>query len=112
MDHFNTEQVLMYLTVFTLACFAGVVDFVNKLTKLKEKPPMKTVLFNLFAKLLMSAFAGLLTFWILQERAEDGIVLLNGYSAMAISLSGYAGNQTVNIFSSIWQAIIEKGKNK
>ena len=112
MDQFNIEQVLMYVTVLILSCFAGVVDFVNKLTKSKEKPPMKTVLFNLFAKLLMSAFAGLLTFWILQERSDGRIVLLNGYSAVAISLSGYAGNQTVNIFSSIWQAIIEKGKNK
>lgn len=73
---------------------------------------MKTVLFNLLAKLLMSAFAGLLTFWVLQERSENGIVLLNGYSAVAISLSGYAGNQTVNIFSSIWQSIIEKGRSK
>ena len=112
MDHFNAEQILMYATVLILACFAGVVDFVNRLTKYKEKPPVKTVLFNLLAKLLMSAFAGLLTFWVLQERSENGIVLLNGYSAVAISLSGYAGNQTVNIFSSIWQMILERGRSK
>ena len=112
MHEFDIGQIITYLTVLLLACFAGVVDFVNRLTKFKEKPPMKTVLFNLFAKLLMSAFAGLLTFWVLQERADNGIVLLNGYSSVAISLSGYAGNQTVNIFSTIWQAIIEKGKSR
>lgn len=103
---------LMYATVLILACFAGVVDFVNKLTKSKDKHSMKTILFNLFARLLMSAFAGLLTFWVLQERSDNGIVLLNGYSAVVISLSGYAGNQTVNIFSAIWQSIIEKSKSK
>lgn len=110
MSNFDNEEIVRYVTVIVLSCFAGVVDFVNR--KHRSDTPMKTILFNLFAKLCMSAFAGLLTYWILQERSHNGIVMLNGYSAVAISLSGYAGNQFVNILSSIWLAIVEKGGKK
>ena len=110
MDNLDWGQIATYVTVLILACFAGVVEFVDKLKRSREKHPMKTILFNLFAKLLMSAFAGLLTYWLLQERSENGVVILSGYSAVAISLSGYAGNQTVNILLSIWRMILEKGR--
>ena len=112
MHESDIGQIITYLTVLLLACFAGIVDFVTKLQKHKEDQSIKTIFFNLFCKLLMSAFAGLLTYWILQERTTDGIVVLSGYSAVAISLSGYAGNQTVNILSSIWQMILERGRSK
>ena len=46
--------VLTYLTVFVIACFGGIVDFLEKLHKAKVKPPMKTVLFNLLVKVLLS----------------------------------------------------------
>ena len=110
MNNFDNDEIIKYVTVIVLSCFAGIVDFVNR--KHKSDVPMKTILFNLFAKLLMSAFAGLLTYWILQENSENGVVLLNGYSAVAISLSGYAGNQFVNIISSVWLAIVERGSKK
>ena len=110
MNNFDSDEIIKYVTVIILSCFAGIVDYVNR--KHKSDVSMKTILFNLFAKLLMSAFAGLLTYWILQENSENHVVLLNGYSAVAISLSGYAGNQFVNIISSMWLAITEKGVKK
>ena len=48
--NFDWGAVLTYLTVFIIACFGGIVDFLEKLHKAKVKPPMKTVLFNLLVK--------------------------------------------------------------
>ena len=52
--NFDWGAVLTYLTVFVIACFGGIVDFLEKLHKAKVKPPMKTVLFNLLVKVLLS----------------------------------------------------------
>jgi hypothetical protein len=52
--NFDWGAVLTYLTVFVIACFGGIVDFLEKLHKAKVKPPMKTILFNLLVKVLLS----------------------------------------------------------
>ena len=106
--NFDWGAVLTYLTVFVMACFGGIVDFLEKLHKAKVKPPMKTVLFNLLVKLTSSSFAGLIMFWFLQSRSENGVVILNGWSAISISISGYLGITALNIFVSIWRTAYDK----
>ena len=110
--NFDWGAVLTYLTVFIIACFGGIVDFLEKLHKAKVKPPMKTVLFNLLVKLMSSSFAGLIMFWFLQSRSENGIVILNGWSAISISISGYLGITALNIFVSIWRTAYDKRGGK
>ena len=53
-------------------------------------------------------FAGLIMFWFLQSRSENGIVILNGWSAISISISGYLGITALNIFVSIWRTAYDK----
>lgn len=112
MEPIDWSGVAAYFTVLILACFGGMVDFLEKLHKTEVKPPMRTILFNLFVKLMSSAFAGLLMFWILEWRSDGNAVVLNGLSAMSISISGYLGIQAVNIFSNIFKAIYEKVATK
>ena len=108
MEHIDWGGIATYVTVLILSCFGGMVDFLNKLHKADVKPPMKTILFSLFVKLMSSAFAGLLMFWILEWKSDDGVVVLSGLSAMSISISGYLGIQAVNIFTSIFRNIYER----
>mgnify|MGYP006052462475 FL=1 len=105
MGEVDWAHVFTYVTVLILACFGGVVDFVDELRKSTERLSMKVILFNLFARLLMSAFAGLIMFWILQEQSEDGVVILSGYSAMSIAITGFLGDQAVKVFIKIWERI-------
>lgn len=109
---FDWEAVATYLTVLILACFGGVVDFLEKLHKAEVKPPMKSILFSLIVKLMSSAFAGLIMFWFLQSRSDNGIVILSGWSAISISISGYLGITALNVFVSIWQSYYNKGQSK
>ena len=111
MDHIEISQAITYLTVIVLACFAGAVDFVNELReKWGQQQPMKFILFSLFARLMSANFAGLLMFWILQAGADDGIVILSGWSAFSIAISGYLGDQAIKLFVSIWDNLY--GRNK
>ena len=102
MDHIEISQALTYLTVIVLACFAGAVDFVNELREKWGQHTMKFILFSLFARLMSAGFAGLLMFWILQAGADDGIVILSGWSAFSIAISGYLGDQAIKLFVSMW----------
>lgn len=113
MDEIDWGGLLTYVTVLILACFGGVVDFLEKLHRTEVKPPMKTILFSLLVKLMSSAFAGLLMYWILEWRADNGVVVLSGLSAMSISISGYLGIQAVNIFINMFRSLYDKsGSNK
>lgn len=107
MGEVDWGQAFTYLTVLILACFGGVVDFVDELRKSTKRQDMKVILFNLFARLMMSAFAGLLMFWVLQERSENGVVILSGYTSMSIALSGFLGDQAVKMFVKLWHAIFK-----
>ena len=57
-----------------------------------------------------AGFAGLLMFWILQASADDGIVILSGWSAFSIAISGYLGDQAIKLFVSMWNNLY--GRNK
>lgn len=110
MDSVDIGQAITYLTVIVLACFAGAVDFVNELREKWGQHTMKFILFSLFARLMSAGFAGLLMFWILQAGADDGIVILSGWSAFSIAISGYLGDQAIKLFVSIWNNLY--GRNK
>lgn len=112
MDNIDWGGIATYITVLILACFGGVVDFLEKLHKAEVKPPMKTILFNLLVKLMSSAFAGLLMFWLLQWKSTNGVVVLSDFSAMAISVSGFLGIQAVNIFVSKIKDFLLKEEKK
>ena len=101
-DSVDIGQAITYLTVIALACFAGAVDFVNELREKWGQQTMKFILFSLFARLMSAGFAGLLMFWILQAGTDDGIVILSGWSAFSIAISGYLGDQAIKLFVSIW----------
>ena len=111
MDSIDIGQAITYLTVIILACFAGAVDFVNELReKWGQQQPMRFILFSLFARLMSAGFAGLLMFWILQASADDGIVILSGWSAFSIAISGYLGDQAIKLFVSIWDSLYGRKK--
>ena len=110
MEHLNLGDLWTYFTVLILACFGGIVDFVNELKSSGRKHTMGFIAFSLFARLLSAGFAGLLMFWILQAKADDGIVILSGWSAFSIAISGFLGDQAIKVFVSVWDVLYNKGK--
>lgn len=109
MEQVDINQVLTYLIVLALACFGGLVDFVNELKEKREKHSMRFIFFSLFARLLSAGFAGLLMLWILQANSDNGVVILSGWSAFSIAISGYLGDQAIKLFVAIWDAIYNRG---
>ena len=108
-EQIDLNQVLTYIVVLALACFGGLVDFVNEKKKKRERQSMRFIFFSLFARLLSAGFAGLFMLWILQAKAENGVVILSGWSAFSIAISGYLGDQAIKLFVAIWDAIYNRG---
>ena len=98
----NDFDWLTHLTVLILACFAGTVDFVTSVKNEWGQHSMPFLLFSFFARLLSAGFAGLLMFWLLQASSDDGVVILSGYSAFSVAISGFLGDQAIKIFANLW----------
>lgn len=111
-EYFDIQGAITYIIVIIVACFGGVVDFVTQLQKSREKYSMKFIIFSLFARLMSAAFAGLLMYWILQSNTDNGIVILTGWSAASIAMSGYLGDNAIKVFVKVWRLMHDNKEGK
>jgi hypothetical protein len=81
--------VITYLAVIGLACFGGVVKYLNTATEFK--------LGRLFIDVVTSALAGLMTFYMCNFLGITGSL-----SAVLIATSGLLGNRCFKTFENIW----------
>lgn len=83
--------VVTYLFVIGLACFGGLVKYLNTATEFK--------LVRLLIDVISSGFTGLLTFWLCEFLHISGSL-----SAVLIATSGLLGSRAWKEFENLWWA--------
>lgn len=97
-----SQQILTYLLVILIACFAGIVKSIRKFQKIGRKMSAKTILVKASGDIIISIFAGLMMFlWIQGDHFEP----LTAKSAFYISIAAYMGSQAIDVFVAVWQAV-------
>ena len=62
-----------------------------------------------FEGIVTAWIPGLLMLWVLQANSDNGVVILSGWSAFSIAISGYLGDQAIKLFVAIWDTIYNRG---
>lgn len=101
------EQFITYCIVIALAAFAGVVKAIRKYQKVGNEMTLKTLLIKASGDIVISIFAGLMMFFLLQHDAGQ----LTFKAAFYISMAAYMGSQAIDVFTAIWQAVVKVGNN-
>ncbi len=83
----TTYGLLTYAWVFALSAWGGFVSFWRKLKAGKARP---FNIMELVGELFTSAFAGVITFWLCQAAALDGLV-----TAALVGISGHMGSRAI-----------------
>lgn len=108
MDEQNyIEQILTYCLVIAIATFAGIVKSIRKFQKIGGRMSAKTILIKASGDIVISIFAGLMMFLLLQG---ESFKPLTASSAFYISIAAYMGSQAIDIFVAIWQAVHDKSR--
>jgi hypothetical protein len=82
-----TYGLLTYVWVFALSAWGGFVSFWRKLKDGKARP---FNIMELVGELFTSAFAGVITFWLCQAAALDGLL-----TAALVGISGHMGSRAI-----------------
>jgi NhaP-type Na+/H+ and K+/H+ antiporter len=83
----TTYGLLTYAWVFALSAWGGFVSFWRKLKAGKARP---FNIMELVGELFTSAFAGVITFWLCQAAALDGLL-----TAALVGISGHMGSRAI-----------------
>ncbi len=95
-----------YGWVVGLAALGGLVAFIRKLNDATEPRPLKLIFLKLSGELVISSFAGLVTYWLCQHWQ-----LTEPVTAIAIAISGHMGGRTIDGIGKVWIAALEtKGR--
>ena len=106
----NTSAIVMpiltYLWVALIAMFGGLVSFIRKLNKRTVPMPLRRLFLTLAGELVISAFAGLITYWLCQYWG-----LHQAMTAVFVATSGHLGGKSIDAIGHIWMGVLnEKGK--
>jgi CHASE2 domain-containing sensor protein len=88
-DPFN-YSIITYLWVIALACFGGIVKYINRNNDLK--------VFTLIRDLITAGFTGLLTFWLC-----DWVNITGPLSAVLIATSGLMGTRLLKELETLYR---------
>lgn len=105
LDYMGTLAIVVLLSMF-----GGLIDSIMRYRRDGQDLPAKTLLLKTFFDLLIAAFAGALTFWVMEYMTDSRE--LNGLMCAAISLSGYLGGNAINIAAATWKAVLENSVPK
>ena len=100
-------QFLTYLWVIVVSMFGGLVSFIRRRNATTPRPPLKEQLGILFGELAISAFAGLITYWLCQYWGLESAL-----TAVFIAVSGHLGGKSIDAAGRIWLGIIDKGNDQ
>lgn len=106
----NTSSTLMpiltYLWVMLIAMFGGLVSFIRRINKRTTPMPLRRLFITLAGELVISAFAGLITYWLCQYWG-----LHPAMTAVFVATSGHLGGKSIDAIGRIWMSVLdEKGK--
>ncbi|UOO89145.1 phage holin family protein [Vitreoscilla massiliensis] len=97
--------IVTWLMVIGLSMFGGLADAIMRYRREGIRMPIHYFLLKIGCDLFLSAFAGVIAYlgaWHFSSSPE-----LSAASGIAIALSGYLGGNAINIFATIWEAILK-----
>lgn len=99
----TTFSLLTYMWVFLLAMTGGLVAFIRRLNKSRKPLPLTEVFVRLLGELIISGFAGVITFYLCEFWNFDQLL-----TAVLVAISGHLGGGAIDRISKIWDAMIDK----
>jgi hypothetical protein len=96
--------ILTYIWVALIAMFGGLVSFIRRLNKRNTPMPMRRLFITLVGELVISAFAGLITYWLCQYWG-----LHPALTAVFVATSGHLGGKSIDAIGRIWMGVLDKG---
>lgn len=99
----TTFSLLTYMWVFLLAMTGGLVAFIRRLNKSRKPLPLTQVFLRLLGELIISGFAGVITFYLCEFWNFDQLL-----TAVLVAISGHLGGGSIDRISKIWDAAIDK----
>ena len=91
------RQFMPYLTTFFLSTWGGVVNHITTLRSGRKKFQLKELIFDL----VVSTFAGLITFYFCRSAGVSETM-----SAVLIAISGHIGTRAIDGFETVYRRII------
>ena len=91
------RQFMPYLTTFFLSTWGGVVNHITTLRSGRKKFQLKELIFDL----VVSTFAGLITFYFCRSAGVSETM-----SAVLIAISGHMGTRAIAGFETVYRRII------
>lgn len=99
----TTFSLLTYMWVFLLAMTGGLVAFIRRLNKSRKPLPLTEVFVRLLGELVISGFAGVITFYLCEFWGFDQLL-----TAVLVAISGHLGGTAIDKISKLWDALIDK----
>lgn len=85
---------LTYLWVGLLAMGGGLVAFIRRLNKQKTPQPLGVVFMKLMGELIISGFAGVVTFYLCEHMGVAPLL-----TAVFVAISGHLGGNAIDIIT-------------
>ena len=99
----TTYSLLTYMWVFLLSIAGGVVAFIRRLNQTSNPLPLHIVFTRLFGELLISGFAGVVTFYLCEYWEFNGLL-----TAVMVAISGHLGGSAIDRITRVWYALVDK----
>ena len=99
------EIIATWAMVIGLSMFGGLADAIMRYRREGVRMPIQFFLLKICCDLFLSAFAGVIAYLGVWHFSSSPT--LTAASGIAIALSGYLGGNAINIFATIWEAILK-----
>lgn len=99
----TTFTALTYLWVFLLAISGGVVRFIRRLGRTDKKLTPFDICIKLFGELIISGFAGVLTFYLCEFYEINALL-----TAVLVGISGHLGGSAIDKIGKIFEILTTK----
>lgn len=94
---------LTYMWVFLLAIVGGLVRFIRQCNKSNKRLSPITIVLRLIGELIISGFAGVLTFYLCEFYNVDGLL-----TAVLVGISGHLGGSAIDKMTKLLDAVTNK----
>lgn len=96
----NNYSVLTYLWMLWIAAWGGVVNYISRV---KRGAVARFSFVELLGELVISAFSGVVTFWICEAVQLDSLI-----TAACVAIAGHAGGKTVFFLEEVLHRRLEQ----
>ena len=103
----TTYALLTYIWVSLLAMAGGLVAFIRRLNKKCTPEPLGLILIKLIGELVISGFAGLVTFYLCEFLEVQPLL-----TAVLVAISGHMGGNAIDLISKRAEKLLDKGLDK